>query len=94
MANSVTLTFGYKGTEFTRKYKFDDVTNGALSSVKANVLAFNQSVTGGASSAGGLDTFFISDDYNSTNNIGELASITAAQYDSVTTTIINLDGGE
>ena len=97
MSNSVTLTFGYKGTDFTRKYKFDDVSNGALSSVKANVMAFNASVTGGASSAGGLDTFFISDDYDNSdaeNVIGELASITAAQYDSVTTTIINLDGGE
>ena len=88
---SVTLTFGYKGTDFTRKYKFDDVATSALASVKANVMAFNESVTGGASSADGLDTFFISDDYDSTNNIGELASITAAQYDSVTTTLINLN---
>lgn len=91
MANSVTLTFGYKGTNFTRKYKFDDVESGALSSVKANVMAFNSSVTGGASSVDGLDTFFISDDYDATNEIGELASITAAQYDSVTTTIIDLN---
>lgn len=91
MANSVTLTFGYKGTDFTRKYKFDDVATSALASVKANVLAFNESVTGGASSAGGLDTFYISDDYDAVNNVGELASITAAQYDAVTTTIINLN---
>lgn len=88
MANTVTLTFGYKGTDFTRKYKFDDVETGALSSVKANVLAFNASVTGGASSAGGLDTFFISDDYDAANNVGELASITAAQYETTTVTEI------
>ena len=88
MANTVTLTFGYKGTDFTRKYKFDDVETGALSSIKANVLAFNASVTGGASSAGGLDTFFISDDYDAANNVGELASITAAQYETTTVTEI------
>lgn len=88
MANTVTLTFGYKGTDFTRKYKFDDVETGALSSVKDNVLAFNASVTGGASSAGGLDTFFISDDYDAANNVGELASITAAQYETTTVTEI------
>lgn len=88
MANTVTLTFGYKGTDFTRKYKFDDVATSALASVKANVLAFNASVTGGASSAGGLDTFFISDDYDAANNVGELASITAAQYETTTVTEI------
>lgn len=91
MANTVTLTFGYKGTDFTRKYKFDDVATSALASVKANVLAFNESVTGGASSAGGLDTFFISDDYDASdaeNVVGELASITAAQYETTTVTEI------
>ncbi|MBR2519687.1 MAG: hypothetical protein IKE46_07885 [Selenomonadaceae bacterium] len=88
MANTVTLTFGYKGTDFTRKYKFDDVETGALSSVKDNVFAFNASVTGGASSAGGLDTFFISDDYDAANNVGELASITAAQCETTTVTEI------
>jgi len=91
MANSVTLTFGYKGTDFTRKYKFGDVAAGALSSIKGNVLAFNASVTGGASSADGLPDFFISDDYDnsdSENVIGELASITAAQYETVTVTEI------
>lgn len=92
MANSVTLTFGYKGTDFTRKYKFDDVENGALSSVKANVFAFNASIAGGT--AGDVDKFFISDDYDASdpqNVVGELASITAAQYDAVETTIINLN---
>lgn len=92
MANSVTLTFGYKGTDFTRKYKFDDVESGALSSVKTNVLAFNASLAGGT--ADGLDAFFISDDYDASdpeNVVGELASITAAQLDTVNTTIINLN---
>lgn len=89
MANSVTLTFGYKGTDFTRKYKFDDVENVSASAVANNVIAFNASVTGGTDD--GVGTFFISDDYDATNNVGELASITAAQYDTVTTTIINLN---
>ena len=88
MANSVTLTFGYKGTDFTRKYKFDDVETGALSSIKSNVLAFNAAVTGGLSSADGLAEFFIRDDYDASENIGELASITAAQYETTTVTEI------
>lgn len=88
MANSVTLTFGYKDTDFTRQYKFNNVENAALSSVKANVLAFNASISGGT--AGGLSSFFISDDYDATEGIGTFTGITAAQYTAQTVTEIDL----
>ena len=88
MANSVTLTFGYKDTDFTRQYKFTNVENAAVSSVKANVLAFNASISGGT--AGGLSTFFISNDYDAAEGIGTFTGITAAQYTAQTVTEIDL----
>ena len=88
MANSVTLTFGYKDTDFTRQYKFNNVEHAALSSVKANVLAFNASISGGT--AGGLSTFFISNDYDAAEGIGTFTGITAAQYTAQTVTEIDL----
>ena len=82
MSNSVSLTFGYKDTDFTRIYKLENVTNAALSSVKANIQAINASLTGGT--AGGLSTFFVSDDGDA------FTGIVAAQIDSTTTTNIAL----
>ena len=79
MANSVTMTLGYNGTDFTRKFKLDNVEAGALSSVKSKIMAINASLTGGTD--GGLKDFFVADDYDGTN--GKLSSITAAQIDSV-----------
>ena len=80
--NSVILTLGYTNTDFTRQLKIDNVESGALSSVKANILDFNASVTGGLSAADGLAEFFISDDYDasdSENVIGEFNGIVGAQ---------------
>lgn len=93
ITNSVTLTLGYEGTAFTRKYKFTDVDAGALSSVKAKVLAYNAAVPAADKNV------FISDDYDDTdseNIIGEFAGIVAAQYESVEETNIPLfdEGGE
>ena len=90
--NSVTLTFGYTGTTETRKYKFDEVDDDALGSVKTKVQAINASLAAGTD--GGLATFFRSDDYDATdsnNVVGNLNKIVAAQYDEVTTTDIDLD---
>ena len=83
MSNSVTMTFGYDDTDFTRKVKLDNLTAGSLSSVKSKILAVNASLAGGT--AGGLSTFFISDDGKN------FTRITAAQIDSTSTTVINLD---
>lgn len=95
--NSVILTLGYTGTDFTRQMKIDNVDTSDLASVKANIIAFNASITGGLSAANGLAEFFISDDYDdsdSENIVGEFSSIVGAQIIEETTTAINLNGGE
>lgn len=83
-SNSVTMTFGYQGTDFTRKYKFDNVSASALTGVKAGIKAVNASLEAGT--AGGLSLFFIADDFNGT--IGAFNAITAAQIDSVSESVI------
>lgn len=88
VTNSVTLTMAYSGTDFTRKYKLDDVSDDALRNVKLNVMSYNASLP-----AADKD-IFISDDYDASdpqNVIGQLASITAASYESVEYTRINLN---
>ena len=82
--NSVTLTFGYEDTDYTRKYKFDNVADEVLSDVKDGILAVNASLK--ADTAGGLESFFLDD-------TGEHAfkEIVAAQTDSVEEEIINLN---
>ena len=90
MANSVTMTLGYTNTDFTRKIKIDNVANEALSGVKTKILGVNTSLQAGTS--GGLDEFFLSDDYDasdSENIVGKFSGITAAQIDEVE--ITNLD---
>lgn len=86
MANSVTMTFGFGGTDFTRKYKFENVSASALTGVKAGIQAVNASLTAGT--AGGLSLFFVSDDYIA-DSIGAFTGITAAQIDSVTESVIS-----
>lgn len=90
MSNSVKLTFGYKDTDFTRDYTFNGVADSVLSGVKANILNFNASISGGLSAAAGLSSFFISDDYNAAEGIGTFTGITAAQYTAQTVTEIDL----
>lgn len=85
MPNSVTMTFGYNGTDFTRKYKFDNVSASALTGVKAGIKAVNASLEAGT--AGGLSLFFVSDDYIP-DSIGTFTGIIAAQSDSVTESVI------
>lgn len=88
VSNSVTLTMAYTGTDFTRKYKLDNVSDSALSTVKAKVLAYNANLPAADKQ------IFISDDYDASDPediIGSLASITAAQYESVEYTRINLN---
>ena len=65
--STIYLTFAYKNTTFTRKYAFD-VNNDAdlndiLGDLSDNIEALNSSLTAGT--AGGLSSFFLSDDgYN------------------------------
>lgn len=83
--NSVTLTMAYTGTDFTRKYKLDDVNADEFQNVKARVLEYNQKLPATDKK------IFISDDYDAQEGIGELASITAASYEVVTYERINLN---
>lgn len=92
MKNSVTFTFGYGGTDFTRKYKFDGVSDDVLEDIKPAILALNASLAGGTD--GGLKEFFRADDYDAedpTDIIGEFTGIVAAQIDSTEVIDINLN---
>lgn len=86
MTNSATITLGYVGTTFTRKYKFDGLTTSQVNALKNKVIALNDSIASGTDD--GLSDFFISDDYDPTNNIGKCKGIVAAQIESVVVTDI------
>lgn len=88
-SNFVTLTLGFKDTDFTRNLKIDNVEADALSSVKQNVLDVNASLS--ADTAGGLSSFFVSDDFDADAGKGYFTGITAAQYTTQTVTEIDLD---
>lgn len=90
MANSATLTFGYKDTDFTRQYTFDGLTDAQCTGLKAKVLSLNSSISGGQEAAAGLSSFFISDDFDATEGIGYFTGIVAAHYKSETVTEIDL----
>lgn len=98
MSNSITITCAYENTDYTRKYKFNDVTseNAIPNTVRTKIQAVNASLAGG--NADGLENFFRSDDYDSENDIGKLQRISAAQIDSLIATVIDLgtgtEGGE
>lgn len=82
---SITLTMAYSGTDKTRKYQLTDVEIGSLSSVKAKVIAYNANLSETDKS------IFISDDYDENTGVGKLASISAASYEVVDYTRINLN---
>lgn len=97
MNNKLKMTFGYEGTDFTRNMTISNIDDSLTSGIKAKIQAVNASLTGGTS--GGLDTFFRSDDYDETENVGKFNRITAAQLESTTVTVIPIvdaeeEGGE
>lgn len=96
MNNKLKMTFGYEGTDFTRIYTVSGIADSLRSGIKAKIQAVNASLAGGTS--GGLDSFFRSDDYDETENIGKFNRITAAQLESTTVTVIPIvdaeEGGE
>ena len=80
MANtSANFTFGYTGTDFKHGYSFSvaDSIAAAPDDIANAIKAINASLAGGT--AGGLDEFFLADDFDGTN--GKFASITAASID-------------
>ena len=64
--STIYLTFAYKNTTFTRKYAFDVNNDADLNDIfgdlSDNIEALNSSLAGGT--AGGLSSFFLSDDGN------------------------------
>ena len=69
-------------------YQLDGVATADLATVKAKVLAYNANIPAADRQ------IFISDDYDNSDPeeiIGELASISAAQYETVEYTRINLN---
>ena len=85
---SITLTLGFTGTDFKRKYKFNNVTQAACEAARAKILQYNANIPAADKKV------FISDDYDDSdpyNIIGEFASIVAAQYESVEYTRIPLN---
>lgn len=88
--NTVKFKMAYKDTDFTRQMTITDVANSALSTVEGKINNINSSLEGGTS--GGLDTFFISDDYDADASIGSFAKITEAKIETVVTTPIPLGG--
>ena len=88
-SNSVKLTFGYEGTDFTRTLTLHGVADSIAGTAKARIKALNASVVGGTD--GGLSDFLRSDDYDSEEGIGTFTGITAAQITTTETEYINLD---
>jgi len=88
-SNTVKLTFGYEGTDFTRNLTIGNVADSVLPNVKTKIKAINASIVGGTDD--GLSTFLRSDDYDQEEGIGTFAGITAAQITATETTYINLD---
>lgn len=89
MANSVIITLGFSGTDFTRDLKFDNVPDAALADIVTNAKAVNASLAGGTDD--GLADFFISDDYDATdsnNVIGKFNRIVAVSSDAISETVI------
>ncbi|MBR6888703.1 MAG: hypothetical protein IKN16_09700, partial [Selenomonadaceae bacterium] len=76
---NATFSFAYKDSNFKRDYKLevaDSVPAANVNDLVRNTAkAINQSLAGGTS--GGLDTFFVADNYDAANSIGSFASIAA-----------------
>ena len=67
----------------------DELENSAI---VANIKAVNASLSGGTD--GGLKEFFLADDYDATdssNIVGELTGITAAQIDEQEVIVLNIN---
>lgn len=90
MSNKIKLTFGYDGSDFTRNLTLNGVDASivaAPATVVNKIKGINASIAGGTD--GGLNTFFLADDYDGTD--GKFSGITAAQIITQEVTNINLD---
>lgn len=90
MANNIKVKLAYKNTDFTRQLTMSDVADSVLSSVENKIESINTSLAGGT--AGGLSTFFVSDDFDSENNVGNFVKISEAKIETIIETPIPLGG--
>ena len=85
MASTVQLKLGYKDTTEKRTYEFDvDEVSSITSAIKEKVIAINSSLAAGT--AGGLSTFYVSDNGN------HISSIESAKLITITDEILDLGG--
>ena len=85
MPNVLKTTFGYADTDFTRQYNWEVAESIQPETLKAGILAINQSLANGT--AGGLSSFFVSDEGDN------FVTICAAQLEVTETTVLNIAGG-
>ena len=78
----ITLTLGYNNTSETRNYKITDVDESIQSSLKTNIQNYNQNIVEADRN------ILISDDYDSSQNIGTLKKIVGGKFVKVTETPI------
>lgn len=76
-SSSVTLKFGYANTDFTRDYKFENVSASAVELVKTRVLAINNVVQNNPQSgeAQMLIQNFVADNFNGGQTDGKFSGI-------------------
>ena len=82
MPNVLKTTFGYADTDFTRQYNWEVAESIQPETLKAGVLAINQSLANGT--AGGLSTFFLSDEGDN------FVTIVSGQLEETDKTVLNL----
>lgn len=82
--NTLRATFAYENTNETRKYDLD-ISEDAIPNVKEKTLAINASLAAGT--AGGMSSFFVSDNGNHMIKISNLELI------SITETVLDLTEG-
>lgn len=87
--NSVQLKLAYNNTDFTRTMTIGEVAESVIADVETKIQGINDSLAAGTS--GGLNTFFISDDYDAAQTIGSFKQISQAVVKSVTETDIPLN---
>lgn len=78
----ITLTMAYDNTSDTRNYKITDVDETIESVLKTNIQNYNSNISSKDKN------IFISDDYNSSENIGTLKKISGGKFVKVVETPI------
>lgn len=84
MAKTLKLTAGYGDSDFTRTYSFE-IADSLVADAKTKIIGINDSLAAGT--AGGLSSFFVSDDGDN------FTGFVAAQVESTEITYLDISGG-